>query len=69
MVSADLHAYYDFIRLAGYHGAEAGYRFCQCKGGAAVQDAEGLAGTVVYGHGSFYAVFRGVGVLNAQIAH
>ena len=34
-----------------------------------MQDAEGLARALVYGHGGFDTVFCGVSVLNAQIAH
>ena len=34
-----------------------------------MKDAKGLTGTVVYWHGSFYAVFGYIGVLDTQISH
>ena len=69
VVAADLHADYDFIGLAGNHRAESCHCLCQGQGGAAVQDAEGLARALVDGHGGFDAVFGGIGVLDAEVAH
>lgn len=49
VVSTDLHSHDNFVGFADYHGAESCDGFGQSEGGTAVQDAERLAGTVVYG--------------------
>lgn len=69
MISTDLHAHNYFIGLASNHGAESGNGFGKCKGCATMQNTERLTGAMVYGHGCFYAIFRSVGVLDAQVAH
>ena len=64
MISADLHSYHDFIRLAENHRAKSGNCFSQRKCSSSMQNAERLTGPVIYRHRCLYAVFIGICILN-----